>query len=102
VNLADMVYFKISSELDEISHSISSLRQALLDSTQVPTPVSYRHRTMESGEDNRTATILGTIGTVFWCIQLVPQIWYNWRRKKTEGLPVMMGFLWAGCMSRCI
>ncbi|KAJ5741762.1 PQ loop repeat protein [Penicillium manginii] len=51
---------------------------------------------MESGEDNRTATILGTIGTVFWCIQLVPQIWYNWRRKKTEGLPVMMGFLWAG------
>ncbi|PWY94990.1 PQ loop repeat protein [Aspergillus sclerotioniger CBS 115572] len=43
------------------------------------------------------ATILGTIGTVFWCIQLIPQIWYNWRRKKTEGLPPAMGFLWAVC-----
>ncbi|OJI87477.1 hypothetical protein ASPTUDRAFT_61942 [Aspergillus tubingensis CBS 134.48] len=41
------------------------------------------------------SNVLGTIGTVFWCIQLVPQIWYNWRRKKTEGLPPAMGFLWA-------
>ncbi|EHA27208.1 hypothetical protein ASPNIDRAFT_171575 [Aspergillus niger ATCC 1015] len=43
------------------------------------------------------SNVLGTIGTVFWCIQLVPQIWYNWRRKKTEGLPPAMGFLWAVC-----
>ncbi|RAK87736.1 PQ-loop-domain-containing protein [Aspergillus costaricaensis CBS 115574] len=43
------------------------------------------------------SNVLGTIGTVFWCIQLVPQIWYNWRRKKTEGLPPAMGFLWAIC-----
>ncbi|PYI12661.1 PQ loop repeat protein [Aspergillus sclerotiicarbonarius CBS 121057] len=44
-----------------------------------------------------SSTVLGTIGTVFWCIQLIPQIWYNWRRKKTEGLPPAMGFLWAVC-----
>lgn len=43
------------------------------------------------------ANVLGTIGTILWCIQLVPQIWYNWRRKKTEGLPGLMMFLWAAC-----
>jgi len=41
------------------------------------------------------ANILGTIGTVFWCVQLLPQIWYNWRQKKTDGLPGVMMFLWA-------
>lgn len=43
------------------------------------------------------ANVLGTIGTVFWCVQLVPQIWYNWKRKKTDGLPALMMFLWALC-----
>jgi len=43
------------------------------------------------------ANVLGTIGTILWCIQLVPQIWYNWRRKKTEGLPGLMMLLWAAC-----
>lgn len=41
------------------------------------------------------ATILGTIGTVCWCIQLVPQIWRNYRTKKTDGIPAMMMFLWS-------
>lgn len=44
------------------------------------------------------ANILGTIGTVFWCIQLVPQIWYNWKQKKTDGLPGSMMLIWAVCM----
>ncbi|KAJ5805649.1 PQ loop repeat protein [Penicillium pulvis] len=50
-----------------------------------------------SNEDKVTvaSNVLGTIGTVCWCIQLVPQIWHNWRRKKTEGLPLALGFLWA-------
>ncbi|EAL91758.1 PQ-loop repeat-containing protein [Aspergillus fumigatus Af293] len=43
------------------------------------------------------SNILGTIGTVLWCIQLIPQIWYNWRQKKTDGLPPSMMFLWASC-----
>lgn len=43
------------------------------------------------------ATVLGTIGTILWCIQLVPQIWTNWRTKSTEGLPGTMMFLWAAC-----
>lgn len=42
-----------------------------------------------------TANILGTIGTVFWCVQLLPQIYYNWKQKKTDGLPGLMMFLWA-------
>ncbi|KAK4042189.1 hypothetical protein C8A01DRAFT_14199, partial [Parachaetomium inaequale] len=29
--------------------------------------------------------------------QLIPQIWTNWRTKKTEGLPGLMMFLWALC-----
>ncbi|OJD11047.1 hypothetical protein AJ78_08105 [Emergomyces pasteurianus Ep9510] len=43
------------------------------------------------------ANVLGTIGTVLWCIQLAPQIWHNWRLKKTDGLPASMMFLWALC-----
>lgn len=39
--------------------------------------------------------VLGTIGTVFWCIQLAPQIFVNFRAKNCEGLPPMMMFLWA-------
>lgn len=29
---------------------------------------------------------LGTLGTVFWTIQMLPQIWKSWRSKSTEGL----------------
>ncbi|KAI9762404.1 MAG: hypothetical protein M4579_000380 [Chaenotheca gracillima] len=43
------------------------------------------------------ANVLGTIGTVCWCIQLVPQVWTNWRRKQTDGLPGLMVLLWAIC-----
>lgn len=45
------------------------------------------------------ANVLGTLGTVFWCIQLIPQIWQNWKHKKTEGLPAMMMLLWGICQS---
>ncbi|OKL64341.1 hypothetical protein UA08_00683 [Talaromyces atroroseus] len=44
-----------------------------------------------------SANVLGTIGTVLWCVQLVPQIWHNWRHKKTDGLPASMMLLWATC-----
>ncbi|CAK7236783.1 hypothetical protein SEUCBS140593_009735 [Sporothrix eucalyptigena] len=36
------------------------------------------------------ATVLGLIGTVFWSIQLLPQIWKSYRSKSTEGLPSTM------------
>ena len=45
------------------------------------------------------ANVLGTIATVLWSIQLIPQVIYNWRRKKTDGLPGVMMFLWAICLS---
>ncbi|EMG49055.1 hypothetical protein SBY92_000503 [Candida maltosa Xu316] len=38
--------------------------------------------------------VLGTIGTVLWCIQLIPQVIRNYRVKNCEGLPPMMMFLW--------
>ncbi|KAJ5723816.1 hypothetical protein N7488_001851 [Penicillium malachiteum] len=51
-----------------------------------------------SGDNITVASnVLGTIGTLLWCIQLIPQIWYNWRRKKTDGFPAAMMFLWASC-----
>ncbi|CAK7225237.1 hypothetical protein SCUCBS95973_005795 [Sporothrix curviconia] len=34
---------------------------------------------------------------LFWCVQLIPQIWTNWRTKTTEGLPALMMFLWGVC-----
>ncbi|KAK2786358.1 hypothetical protein FQN51_003615 [Onygenales sp. PD_10] len=53
---------------------------------------------MAQGEEIPVAAnVLGTIGTVFWCIQLVPQIWHNWKNKKTDGLPASMMFMWALC-----
>lgn len=39
--------------------------------------------------------VLGTIGTILWCIQLVPQIIRNYRVKECTGLPPLMMFLWA-------
>ena len=41
------------------------------------------------------ATVLGTIGTVFWSIQLLPQIYFNNQLKDTEGMPALMMLLWA-------
>ncbi|KAF9884203.1 hypothetical protein FE257_002194 [Aspergillus nanangensis] len=42
-------------------------------------------------------TVLATLGTILLSVQLVPQIWYNWRRHDTEGLPALMMLLWALC-----
>ncbi|KAJ5785901.1 uncharacterized protein N7503_011113 [Penicillium pulvis] len=52
---------------------------------------------MSDGNVTLASNVLGTIGTVLWCVQLIPQIWYNWRRKKTDGFPATMMFLWASC-----
>jgi uncharacterized protein with PQ loop repeat len=41
------------------------------------------------------ANVLGTIGTICWSIQLIPQIWRNYRTKSTKGLPGTMMFIWA-------
>lgn len=45
---------------------------------------------------NTTAeNVLATIGTVLWCVQLVPQIIRNFKVKECTGLPPSMMFLWA-------
>lgn len=42
-----------------------------------------------------TATALATIGTVCWCIQLIPQVIRNWYVRDCEGVPPLMFFLFA-------
>ncbi|KAK0202780.1 PQ-loop-domain-containing protein [Desarmillaria ectypa] len=37
---------------------------------------------------------LGTLGTVCWTIQLLPQIWKTWREKSTEGLSPWLVLIW--------
>ncbi|EIM86847.1 uncharacterized protein STEHIDRAFT_131391 [Stereum hirsutum FP-91666 SS1] len=45
---------------------------------------------------NRVAeNVLGTIGTVCWCGQLLPQIWKSYRTKSTEGLSHWLPLVWA-------
>ncbi|PFH51948.1 hypothetical protein AMATHDRAFT_58178 [Amanita thiersii Skay4041] len=38
--------------------------------------------------------VLGTIGTICWTAQLVPQIWKSWREKKTDGLSPWLVWIW--------
>lgn len=44
-----------------------------------------------------TATALGTVGTVLWCVQLIPQIWFLHKRRNAEGFSPLFMFLW--CLS---
>ena len=59
----------------------------------------HQHRNLSimapQGEIPLAANVLGTIGTICWCVQLMPQIWRNYRTKSTEGLPPTMMFLWS-------
>lgn len=41
------------------------------------------------------AQAFGTLGAIFWSIQLLPQIWMNYKRGHTHGLQPMMMLLWA-------
>lgn len=36
------------------------------------------------------ANVLGTLGAVCWSVQLLPQIWLNWRRHNATGLQPTM------------
>ncbi|OCH96321.1 hypothetical protein OBBRIDRAFT_787400 [Obba rivulosa] len=38
--------------------------------------------------------VLGTMGTICWTVQLIPQIWKSWRTKTTEGLSQWLVFMW--------
>lgn len=41
------------------------------------------------------ANAMGTLGAICWSIQLIPQIWQNYKRKHTHGLQPTMMLLWA-------
>jgi uncharacterized protein with PQ loop repeat len=38
--------------------------------------------------------VFGTIGTILWCIQLLPQIYMNYKRKTTFGLTPYLYIGW--------
>ncbi|EEB87751.1 hypothetical protein MPER_14777 [Moniliophthora perniciosa FA553] len=38
--------------------------------------------------------VLGTIGTICWTVQLIPQIWKSFRTKSTDGLSEWLVLLW--------
>ncbi|KAH8111042.1 PQ loop repeat-domain-containing protein [Phellopilus nigrolimitatus] len=38
--------------------------------------------------------VFGTIGTVCWSGQIIPQIWKSWKEKATEGLSHWLMFIW--------
>ncbi|KAJ7751550.1 PQ loop repeat-domain-containing protein [Mycena maculata] len=38
--------------------------------------------------------VLGTIGTICWTGQLIPQVWKSWRDKSTEGLSPWLVLIW--------
>ncbi|KDQ61337.1 hypothetical protein JAAARDRAFT_149976 [Jaapia argillacea MUCL 33604] len=39
--------------------------------------------------------VLGTMGTIFWTAQLVPQVWKSYRSKSTEGLSPLLVLMWS-------
>lgn len=50
---------------------------------------------MSGSSSESTATALATVGTVLWCVQLIPQVIRNWYVRNCEGVPPLMMFLWA-------
>ncbi|KAH8093259.1 PQ-loop-domain-containing protein [Cristinia sonorae] len=44
--------------------------------------------------DPLAENVLGTIGTICWTLQLVPQVWKSWRTKSTDGLSLWLVWLW--------
>ncbi|KAI5124278.1 hypothetical protein M0805_005125 [Coniferiporia weirii] len=44
--------------------------------------------------NSAAGNVLGTIGTICWTGQIIPQIWKNWRAKVTEGLSHWLMLIW--------
>ncbi|KZV64817.1 hypothetical protein PENSPDRAFT_155926 [Peniophora sp. CONT] len=38
--------------------------------------------------------VFGTIGTICWTLQIIPQLWKSWRSKSTEGLSASLVLIW--------
>ncbi|OBZ74152.1 Uncharacterized protein C2E12.03c [Grifola frondosa] len=49
---------------------------------------------LEMPANSAAENALGTIGTICWTVQLIPQIWKSWRTKSTEGLSHWLVLLW--------
>ncbi|KAH7107809.1 PQ loop repeat-domain-containing protein [Auriculariales sp. MPI-PUGE-AT-0066] len=45
--------------------------------------------------NQRAADALGTLGVIFWSVQVIPQIWKSYRSKSTDGLSAWLMLIWA-------
>jgi hypothetical protein len=64
-----------------------SLRQTLMPVNAVAENVfGTMGKTPHLVHDHHTFTVLSLTGTIFWSVQLIPQIFKSWRTKSTEGL----------------
>ena len=66
--------------------------------------VNYTYAIAPQGSNGHTAmdipvvaNVLGTLGAVCWSVQLLPQIWLNWRRHNATGLQPTMVRLYRLC-----
>lgn len=50
---------------------------------------------MSTSTASAAANALSTLGAICWSIQLLPQLWTNYRRQHTHGLQPTMMLLWA-------
>ncbi|KAI3320966.1 PQ loop repeat protein-like protein [Xylariaceae sp. AK1471] len=46
-------------------------------------------------DNSIAANVFGTLGAVLWSLQLLPQIWKNWRRHDSKGLSPLFFLSWA-------
>ncbi|KAE8374394.1 PQ loop repeat-domain-containing protein [Aspergillus bertholletiae] len=46
-------------------------------------------------DNHVAANVFGTLGAVLWSLQLLPQIWKNWRRHDSESLSAAFFLSWA-------
>ncbi|KAE8165675.1 PQ loop repeat-domain-containing protein [Aspergillus tamarii] len=46
-------------------------------------------------DNHVAANVFGTLGAVLWSLQLLPQIWKNWRRHNSESLSAAFFLSWA-------
>ncbi|KAF9005988.1 PQ-loop-domain-containing protein [Cyathus striatus] len=44
--------------------------------------------------NNVAEQVFGTIGTICWTAQMLPQVWKSWREKSTDGLSQWLVLLW--------
>ncbi|KAF7322239.1 hypothetical protein HMN09_00000700 [Mycena chlorophos] len=75
----------------------SSRQRPLLSSSLVARCSPQRPRGMPVSA--AAQNVLGTLGTICWSVQMVPQIWKSYREKSTEGLSHWLVLIWGSTVA---